>query len=337
MSDVAVVVIGRNEGERLKRCLESVLGRGRTVVYVDSGSGDGSVAAAKALGTEVIELDPSRPFTAARARNEGVDWLGRNRPGTDYVQLLDGDTELVADWIEKGAGLLDAQKDVCAVFGRLHERHPERSLYNRFCDLEWKMRPGNVHCFGGITLVRLKAFLEAGGFDSTLIAGEEPEFSMRLRRAGWRIWSADADMGLHDADITQFGQWWKRAVRSGHAYAQVFWSGTGLRNRFGLQQSMRTWFWVFWVPLAAGLSSLLHRYAPLAAPALYGLQSARVGLGTLRSGVGFPTAFLYGLLWLPMQVAQWLGQMKFLVFRLFRRKPRIIEYKAATPGPGGSP
>lgn len=337
MSDIAVVVIGRNEGDRLKRSLESVLGRGRTVVYVDSGSGDGSVAAAKAMGTEVLELDPSRPFTAARARNEGVAWIGRNRPGVDYVQLLDGDTELVADWVDKGAALLDDRKDLCAVFGRLHERHPERSLYNRFCDLEWKMRPGEAHCFGGITMVRLKAFLDAGGFDVSMIAGEEPEFSMRLRRAGWRIWSADADMGHHDAGITRFGQWWKRAVRSGHAYAQVLWSGSGLRNRFGLQQSMRTWFWVFWVPLAAGLSFRLHRYAPLAAPALILLQSIRVGLWTLRSGVAGSTAFFYGLLWFPMQVAQWLGQLKFLASRLFRRKPRIIEYKAVTPGPGGSP
>ncbi len=39
---LGVVVIGRNEGERLRRCLESVLGATPGVVYVDSGSSDGS-------------------------------------------------------------------------------------------------------------------------------------------------------------------------------------------------------------------------------------------------------------------------------------------------------
>jgi hypothetical protein len=51
-----VVAIGRNEGERLKCCLQSAAGVG-TLVYVDSGSDDGSVAWARARGIDVVELD----------------------------------------------------------------------------------------------------------------------------------------------------------------------------------------------------------------------------------------------------------------------------------------
>jgi GT2 family glycosyltransferase len=341
MSGVGVVVIGRNEGERLKRCLESVVDRGRPTVYVDSGSSDGSVGLAKALGCSVLELDPARPYTAARARNEGVAWFGQHHAEVACVQLLDGDTELSSGWIDQGLELLEARKDLCAAFGRLHERHPELTVYNRICDLEWKMRAGEVHCFGGIVLIRVKAFLDAGGFDAGLIAGEEPELSQRLRRAGWKIWSAEADMGVHDAGITRFGQWWKRSLRSGHAYAQVCWLGTGVRDRFGLRQSLRTWFWIFGVPCLAALSYRLHPLAPLGAAALYLLQSARVGLGILGGGAAGSTAFLYGLLWLPTQLAQWFGQCKFLGSLLFRRKPRLIEYKAeprpGADGRGGTP
>jgi len=339
MSDVGVVVIGRNEGERLKRCLESVVGRGRTLVYVDSGSSDGSVGLAKGMGCEVIELAPSLPFTAARARNEGMAWMGRHRPDVAFVQLVDGDTELVAGWIEKGLEILAARNDVCTVIGRLHERYPERSVYNRICDLEWKMPVGEVHCFGGISFMRVKAFLDSGGFDAGLIAGEEPEFSQRLRKAGWKIWSSDSDMGHHDAGITRFSQWWTRSIRSGHAYAQVCWLGSGLRDRFGLRQSMRTWFWFFWLPCLAAASRWIHPLAPLGLPALYVLQCVRIGVGAWRGGRSGSAALAYALLWLPTQLAQWFGQLKFLGSLLLGRKSRLIEYKAAvssgTDGPRG--
>ena len=69
IADVAVVAIGRNEGERLRACLHSVLDVAALVVYVDSGSSDGSAQRARAHCAEVVELDPARPFSAARARN----------------------------------------------------------------------------------------------------------------------------------------------------------------------------------------------------------------------------------------------------------------------------
>jgi len=47
---IDAVVIGRNEGERLVACLASLGGEIRRAVYVDSGSTDGSVAAARAAG-----------------------------------------------------------------------------------------------------------------------------------------------------------------------------------------------------------------------------------------------------------------------------------------------
>ena len=124
--------------------------------------------------------------------------------------------------------------------------------------------------------MRVKAFVEAGGFDASLIAGEEPELSQRLRRLGWKILSIEADMGLHDAGITRFRQWWKRALRSGHAYAQVCSRGSGLRERFGLRQCVRTWIWIFVLPLLAGLSIWIHPACPLGFAGLYLLQLVRI-------------------------------------------------------------
>ena len=99
---LAVVLIGRNEGARLEASLASL--QGRRIVYVDSGSTDNSVAAARAAGAEVVTLDPATPFTAARARHEGFQALGESPP--DVVQFIDGDCSLVPGWIEEGLAAL---------------------------------------------------------------------------------------------------------------------------------------------------------------------------------------------------------------------------------------
>jgi len=65
-----VVVIGRNEGERLKRCLRSIP-TGYPVVYVDSGSSDDSVAFALSTGAIGDEMDNASGCTGARAGNAG--------------------------------------------------------------------------------------------------------------------------------------------------------------------------------------------------------------------------------------------------------------------------
>ena len=87
-AEVAAVVIGRNEGARLVASLASLGGVGR-VVYVDSGSTDNSLQAARVHGAQVVALDMSRPFTAARARNAGTAAL--DDPAPAFVQFLDGD------------------------------------------------------------------------------------------------------------------------------------------------------------------------------------------------------------------------------------------------------
>ena len=42
----------------------------------------------------------ARPFTAARARNEGYAALVKLQPNTRFVQFIDGDCELVSGWLE---------------------------------------------------------------------------------------------------------------------------------------------------------------------------------------------------------------------------------------------
>ncbi|MFM9978668.1 MAG: glycosyltransferase family 2 protein [Sphingomonadaceae bacterium] len=282
---IGIVAIGRNEGERLIRCLDSLPRDGSIIVYVDSGSTDGSIAAAQARGAQVVALDMTQPFTAARARNAGLAALQEAGLTDGYVQFIDGDCALDPAWLPTASAFLNANPRVAVACGRRRERFPEASIYNQLCDYEWDTPIGEAQHCGGDALMRLEPVLAAGGYDATLVAGEEPELCSRLRQAGWKIWRLDAPMTLHDAAILRFGQWWMRSVRSGFGYTQVWDVTRGRANRAHGHEVGRTAVWGGAIPLAI-LAAALASPLALAAFALYPVQVARIAArqGFSRSG-----------------------------------------------------
>jgi len=322
LASISAVVIGRNEGERLKRCLQSL--HGMRTVYVDSGSTDGSPQLARSRGAELVELDMGEPFTAARARNAGYRALKGGANDLRYVQFVDGDCELAAGWIEAAAAFLDGNPKVGAVCGRRRERFPERSVYNWLCDVEWEGPPGETRFFGGDVMIRREAFEAVNGYREDMIAGEDPELAVRLRAAGWPAWRLDREMTLHDAAMTRFSQWWRRAVRAGYSYALgACLHGKGPEQHF-VWEARRTWIWGFWLPLVCLAAGLMASPWGWAAWLIYPLQVARQTLrntGSLRQRATL--AFFQTLARFP----EALGQVMFERDRLLGRQRRLIEYK----------
>ncbi|OEC35129.1 Glycosyltransferase, GT2 family [Pseudomonas cuatrocienegasensis] len=321
---VGVVVIGRNEGGRLERCLASLLGTADKVVYVDSGSTDGSVQMAQGLGVEVVALDMRLPFTAARARNEGFQCLQRLLPEIEYVQFVDGDCEVAADWLAKAQAFLQEHPSVAVVCGRRRERFPQRSIYNYLCDLEWDTPIGEAKACGGDALMRADAFTAEAGFRADLIAGEEPELCVRLRAAGWKVWRLDAEMTLHDAAMTSFGQWWRRTLRGGHAFAEGAFLHGASPERHWLRESRRAWLWGLGIPVGVVLACLILGWLGLILLLVYPLQVARLALrgeGSAREN-WLPALFL-----VLGKFPEMLGQVKFLLSRVGAGKTTLIEYK----------
>ena len=318
-----VVAIGRNEGERLRHCLMS-LPTASVTVYVDSGSSDGSVQQARHLGADVIELDMRAPFTAARARNAGFRRLREISPDIEYVQFVDGDCELIDGWLASAISFLNAHADVAAVCGRRRERYPERSIYNWLCDREWDGSVGNVRYCGGDVMLRADAFEAVGGYRDDLIAGEEPELCVRLRTAHWRIWRLGRDMTLHDAAMTRFDQWWRRALRGGYAYAQGAYLHGASSEHYRVWESRRAWFWGIWLPLACLLATFLFEPWGCATWLIYPLQFLRQTVRNRgRLGDRALLALFQGLARFP----EGLGQIRFMRDRLLGRQVRLIEYK----------
>mgnify|MGYP005839610619 CR=1 FL=1 len=263
---VGIVVIGRNEEKNLSNCLESCLKQNQQLVYVDSGSTDNSVQIANSYGVDVVELDPSLPFTAARGRNTGADYLAQKYPGLEYVQFIDGDCELWEGWIDAAVKKLEQRPEVAIVCGILQERYPNKSIYNYLCSLEWRREEGETNSCGGLFMVRLKPFLELNGFKATIIGGEEPELCFRLRQKGWKIWRIEHKMALHDADMTSLNQFWKRSIRNGHAYAEgAYLHGSETEEKYNVKETLSYLFWGLFLPVSClitawvtkGLSLLL--------------------------------------------------------------------------------
>jgi GT2 family glycosyltransferase len=322
---VGIVAIGRNEGERLERCLRKAVRYELPLVYVDSVSTDESVARARALGVEVVELDPSRPLSAARGRNAGFRRLLEIAADLEYVQFIDGDCELVDGWIEDAIGRLSAEEALGGVCGRRLERFPAASIYNRLIDLEWDTPIGPTMVFGGDVMIRTDVFREVNGYDETLIAGEDPDLAGRIRAADRTIERLDIEMTVHDADLSRFGQWWRRQVRAGHAAVDAWfrapWSDTRIQHRV-----VSIAFWGGALPFLVVATLPLSPFG-LALLLGYPILALRIYRRMRGNGRSPRDAALYAGSCVEGKFAEFYGGLQCVANHLRKTTPKLIEYK----------
>lgn len=317
------VAIGRNEGERLKRCLASLARESGKVVYVDSGSTDGSIEAAAAFGCEIVSLSKDAPFTAARARNAGFERLIRRWPDAPCVMFIDGDCELAPGFVWQASAALEREPGLGIVAGRVRERERERTIYNRVCDLEWATPVGAVAAVGGIFMIRAPVFSAVGGFDPSVIAAEDDELCVRVREAGHAIRRIDADMCFHDAAMTRFSQWWRRAYRAGHAFAQV---GAMHKGYFAAERR-RAFAWALVLPAAIAATAPFTKGASLFALLLYPASLLRTRAKLVKSGADAKDASIYAAFLTLSKFPNFLGIADYWRKRLLGQPVAIVEYK----------
>lgn len=326
---IAAVVIGRNEGPRLDESLRSVAEAGILAVYVDSGSTDDSLAIAEARGVPVVELESSRPFSAARARNAGLREAMKRWPESEFVQFLDGDCTLDPAFPGAAVEEFGRQPDCAIVTGHLSERNPDASIYNRLCAIEWRSPAGrieNMNALGGIMAARIAALVEVGGFDEQAIAGEEPDLGVRLGLAGYSIIKIDRPMATHDAQILRFGQWWRRAVRAGHALAHRYARHGHTRFHDGKREIRSVFFWGFALPLLIIVLLWPSRGLSLLLLGGYAVLGWRVYRYYVRIGIPSEDARVAARFIVYGKFAEFVGILRYGVNRL-RGRFHIIEYK----------
>jgi glycosyltransferase involved in cell wall biosynthesis len=329
---LSVVVIGRNEGDRLSACLESVRAARKMpepieLIYVDSNSTDGSPERAASLGAKVIVLESGK-LSAARARNAG--WRTATAP---FILFLDGDTTLDPDFVQRALKEF-ADPEVSVVWGHRREIRPEASVYNRLLDLDWIAPPGYSDFCGGDSLMRREILERTNGFNPDLIAGEEPDLCRRMRGMGAKILHIDAPMTGHDLALHHLSQYWRRAVRTGHAYAEIsacyrdtpdpLWSR---ESRGNLRQGS------LYVLTSVGTcvaAFLLRSWIPLVVLITGGAVLAfRTALSSRWKNVSWNTLLLFGIHSHVQHVPILQGQLLYFWGRWRGQRRPLIEYKSS--------
>ncbi len=323
---ISIVIIGRNEGQRLVRCLTSISEVAYPherieMIYVDTDSTDDSCAQAERLGAKVLPINPERP-TAALARNAGLE-VARY----EYIQFLDGDTILDHDWLAKAVKTM-SDPEVACVFGRREEISPNATIYNFWTHHDWYAAQGPADSCGGDALFRRSVLRRVRGYDDTLIAGEEPDLCARIRyELGMTILSLGERMTRHDMNMTRFSQYWRRCKRTGHAYAEV-----SRRH-----SNMQRWRMARWrnlvhclaLPAAIGFSVGIPSIWPVIIWG--GLMTLAVSRNALRLRRRVDTwrgALLYSLHFYLCKPPMLLGQCSYWLRSLFRRNPQqLMEYR----------
>lgn len=322
---VGVVVIGRNEGGRLRACLEALAPLKDRTVYVDSASSDDSVEVARGLGVDVVELTDDMPLSAARGRNAGFDHLTRAYPGLEFVQFVDGDCVVFPGWLEEAVTEMVREPGLAFVAGRLVEKERDASIYNRLCDMEWDVPAGDVEACGGIFMSRVRSFAGVGGFDPTLVAGEEAELGARVRARGQLIRRIAARMASHDAAMTRFSQWWRRQVRAGYSYAET---ARVLRSGWRLRRVISNLGYGLGIPLLVIVAGPATAGGSCLLLVVHLALFVRVMVEQLERGYSAADAAVYSAFNVIGKVPQALGGLKYVWERLIlERAPQIIEHK----------
>ncbi|HYE01619.1 MAG TPA: glycosyltransferase [Phycisphaerales bacterium] len=326
LAATGVVVIGRNEAPRVGRALEAARGAGAALVYVDSGSVDGSAELAEARGVPVVRLTEG-PFTAARGRAAGVHWLERALPGLRYIQFIDGDCALEPGWAAAAADYLESNPGVAAVVGTLRELHAGTSWLSRLVSVEWDLPIGAVDVIGGISMMRADDLRRAGGWRTDMVAGEELDLSSRLLALGARLVRLDRPMCTHDMGIRRPIEYWRRSVRTGHGYAQLASEHARTGPARWRRRALGAVAYGLMLPAALVVALALFWPAAVALASVYVLLAARIFRWRVRRGDEWRVALLYALATTICKTAAGLGVVKFLWGRITGRRHGLFEYK----------
>ena len=214
--DCSVLIVSYFSAADLPLCLESVRCCTHVATYeilvVDNASSDGTVAIASAdPGLRLIANRENVGFS--RANNQGFR-VARGR----YVLLLNPDAQVQEGSIDRMVAFLEAHPDVGIVGGRVNSpdgtmqrasrrsiptpmvslfrlaglsrifpRHPAARAYNmEDADPAETMDVGAV--MGAFLMVRREAVEKTGGMDERyFLYGEDIDFCMAVRAAGWRV------------------------------------------------------------------------------------------------------------------------------------------------------
>lgn len=219
---VSVVILNWNGKALLEKYLKGVLeyslyDESIEVVVADNGSDDKSMEFIKETYPEVRCIDLERNHGYAKGYNKALSLLD-----SEYAVLLNSDVEVTKNWLSVLINYMDANRDVVACQPKIRDLknkayfeyaggaggyldflgypfcrgrifnclEKDEGQYDNVADVLWAT--------GACLVVRLKDYIEAGGFDEYFFAHmEELDLCWRLKSRGYKIRCVPGSVVFH--------------------------------------------------------------------------------------------------------------------------------------------
>lgn len=201
-----VVVMTHNRRDELLRTLRHMTGLPDRppIIVVDNASRDGTADAVARWFPEV-DLIPSDRNLGAVARNVAVE-----RVGTPYVAFCDDDTRWQPGALTRAADLLDRHPGLASVTGRClvapelaEDPITPEMRHSPVPGPSWLPGPALLGVMAGLSMFRVSAFRDVGGFHPRMwLGGEEELLALDLAARGWWMCWAE-DVVIHHAPSRQ--------------------------------------------------------------------------------------------------------------------------------------
>ncbi len=222
-TDLSIIIINYRTYEFTKQTIESVINKKHSFNYeliiVDNASGDNSLENLKKEYHN--ELDKGTIKFIANAENKGFAYannLALKQTNSKYLLLLNSDTKIINDCLEKCLKFMDTDKNIGALgckimlpdgsldkacrrsypdvkvsFYRmtgLSQIFPKSKRFNKY-NLTYLDENGtyDIDCLSGaFMLLRNEAMEEVGFLDeSFFMYGEDIDYCYRIRENGWKV------------------------------------------------------------------------------------------------------------------------------------------------------
>jgi GT2 family glycosyltransferase len=164
-----------------------------------------------------------------------------------------------------------------------------------------------------------------------VIAAEDDEFCLRVRKTGSRILLIDEVMARHDVAMVRFAQWWRRSIRTGHAFAHVAALHGQSEDRYFVADCRRIWMWALILPvIAIAFAPVSRGISALVLVCAYALQFARTYFKGRQRNWSARQAVIYSFFTMLFKFPAFVGMLQYYWRQWRGRSMTIIEYKGTS-------
>jgi len=222
---VSIIILNYNGKNLLRNCLGSIknktLYKNYEIIIVDNNSKDGSIKMVQKNFPKVEIIKNPKNYGFSKGNNIGMKRALKG--GTDYVLILNNDTEATENWLNEMVGIIESNEKIGMVGPRLILPNGEiqKNCYNFRFGLIIKFAPDKLQEVDYITaacmLIKKRVIEEVGFFDEEFspIYYEDADLCLRTKKAGYKIVYVPGSKVFHHKGITMRKQEWQfRAINT---------------------------------------------------------------------------------------------------------------------------